>query len=128
MATITFQKASMTDLILERGRLLPTTPEVISINQDMYLTESNDAKTVKYGTNLKTSKLSFNNLTVDNYNGTVNGLKTWFEDALIDWTLNSFTLINEAGETLTVRLWQKKFSMGLKSNSRYSVNLLLKIE
>ncbi len=128
MSTITFQKAAMSDLVLERGRLLPFSPEAISINQDMYLTESNNAKTVKYGDNLSLVKLSFNNLTKDNYDGTVNGLKIWFENALIDWTLNSFTMIDEAGIINTVRLWQKDFTMPLKSNSRYLIGLTLKLE
>lgn len=124
--SIVFQKGGMSDLALERGRLLPYSPENININQEKYLTESNNPKITDYGSNLKLISLQFSHLTKDNYDGTVNGLKTWFEDSTINWLESSFTMVDENNVSHTIRLWQDKFEMSMSSNGRYSIFLIFK--
>ena len=119
---IKFQKSGMSDLTLEKGRLFPVSAP-IEINQELHLTESNNPVVIVYGDNLNLIELKFKGLTKDNYDGTVNGLKTWFEDSNINWMENNFTLIDEKGVSHTVRLYQKKFDMKMDSNGRYSVSL-----
>ena len=119
---IKFQKSGMSDLTIEKGRLFPVS-EPIEINQEIHLTESNNPKVIVYGDNLKIIELKFKGLTKDNYNGTVNGLYTWFNDSNINWMENSFTMIDEQGVSHTVRLYQKKFDMKMDSNGRYSIAL-----
>jgi len=48
---IIFQKTGLSDLTLERGRLFPIV-EPITINQELYLTESMTPKVVDYGNTL----------------------------------------------------------------------------
>lgn len=122
--SIKFSKAGMSDLTLERGRLFPVISP-ITINQDRYLTESNNPKVIDYGDNLELKELKFNYLSKDNYDGATNGLKTWFEDSTINWCENNFTLTDENGATHTVRLWQDKFDMRMTSNGRYTISLTL---
>jgi len=126
--SIVFQKGGLSDLTLERGRLVPYSPEEQEINQERYLTEDNNPKVVDYGSNHKTMKLAFSFLTKDNYDGATNGLRTWFEDSNIDWCMNNFTLVDENSVSYTVRLWQKKFTVKKHSNDRYSLSLIFKIE
>jgi len=128
MSKIIFQKTGMSDLTLENGRLVPFSPDEIEINQDKYLTESNNAKIIVYGANLELLKLKFKNLPKDNYDGSINGLKTWFSNSIINWLANSFTLLDENGISYTVRLWQNKFKTIKSSNERYVIELLLKKE
>ena len=126
--SIVFQKSGLSDLTIERGRLFPFSPKNITVHQDRYLTESNNAKIVDYGANLQLIKLSFKNLTKDNYDGAINGLKTWFETSNINWSVNSFTMIDESGVSYTVRFWQKDFQMPQQVNGRYEITLILKVE
>ena len=122
--SIVFIKSGLSNLTLERGRLFPiSTP--IEINQDRYLTEDNNAKVVDYGSDLDLWELNFNYLSVDNYNGSVNGLKTWFESSQVNWSMNNFTLTDENGVAHTVRLWQKSFNMPRHGSGRYSISLIL---
>ncbi len=123
--SIVFSAGGMSDLTLERGRLVPYSPEDVTINQDNYLTESNNPKVTNYGDNLNLINLSFRHLSKDNYDGTVNGLKTWFEDANINWMVNNFTLTDENGQAHTVRLWNKKWRMSADRGGRYSITLRL---
>ncbi len=126
--SIKFQHSGMSELTLERGRVTPYVPEEIEPHQDLYLTEGNNPKVINYGDPLKFMKLEFKYLSRDNYDGTVNGLKTWFEDSTINWSANNFTLVDENNVSWTVRLWQKKFNMKNLGNDRYSVELVLLIE
>lgn len=123
--SIVFSKSGMSNLTLERGRLFPFSEGDIEINQDRYLTEDNNPIVINYGDNLELVVLSFSFLTKDNYDGAVNGLKTWFEDSNIEWSSNSFTLTDENGVAHTVRYWDDKFSMPKNVNGRYSGKLIL---
>lgn len=123
---IQFTKGGMSDLTLEHGRLFPV-EQPIEVNQENYLTESLNAKVIDFGGSITIYKLRFNNLTRDNYDGTVNGLKTWFENSNINWMMNTFSLIDENGVTHTVQLWQKEFNMRMLPNSRYEIELILKV-
>ena len=126
--SIIFSASGMSNLTLERGRMLPYTPEEVQINQERYLTESNNAKVIDYGTDISFISLVFMFLSQDNYDGSVNGLKTWFEDSNINWSENSFTMTDEAGTAWTVRLWQSDFKMPKMRGGRFMVELILKVE
>lgn len=121
--SIVFQKSGLSDLTLERGRIFPVEEAQIKINQETYLTESMNPKVVNYGSTLKLIRLKFAGLSRDNYDGTINGLKTWFESSQINWSENNFVMIDEMGISHTVRLWQKQFSMKQDSPNRYSITL-----
>lgn len=122
--SIKFSAGGMSTLTLERGRLYPLSMPV-QINQELNLTDGMNPKVTDYGGGVQFWKMMFNYLSKDNYDGAINGLKTWFEDSNINWCENSFTLTDEDGNTHTVRLWQKNFDMPENSNSRYSVGLTL---
>ena len=89
------------------------------------MTESNNPIVVDYGDNLEFINLNFKNLSKDNYDGAVNGLKTWFESSEINWSANNFTLIDELGVSNTVRLWESSFGMAFKANGLYEISLKL---
>lgn len=122
---ITFRKTGLSDLILERGRLFPL-KNPITINQERYLTESNTPVVVDYGNPEKIIEVHVEFLTRDNYDGTINGLKTWFESSTINYSLNSFTLIDENGYEHTVQLWQDDLDFSENISGRYSVKMDLK--
>lgn len=122
--SIVFQKSGMSDLTLERGRILPK-KNPIEINQERYLTQNNKPIVVNYGSSLNLIEVEFNYLSKDNYDGAVNGLKTWFEDTSINWSANNFTLVDELGESHTVRFWQDKFDMQQNVGGRYSIKFTL---
>jgi len=122
---IIFQKSGLSDLTLERGRVFPVTDTRIRPNQERYLTESLNPKVVVYGGTLQLLELRLEGLSRDNYDGAVNGLKTWFESSQVNWSANNFTLVDEQGQTRTVRLWSDEFKMTLVAPNRYSVSLLL---
>ncbi len=122
--SIVFSAGGMSNLTLERGRLYPLSIP-IQINQELNLTDGMNPKVTDYGGTAQFWKVIFNYLSKDNYDGSVNGLKTWFEDGNINWCENSFTLTDENGVAHTVRLWQKNFDMPENSNGRYSVGLTL---
>lgn len=125
--SITFQKTGLSDLVIERGRLFPD-KQPIQINQDRYLTESMNSKIVSRGSSAQFLKLKFSGLSKDNYDGTVNGLKTWFESSTINWSSASFTMIDEDGTTHTVRYWNDDFDMPGIAPNRYEFTLELKKE
>lgn len=125
---IVFQKSGLSDLTLERGRLVPYSRGNISVNQERYLTESNNAKITDYGNNITFIELAFDHLTKDNYDGSTNGLKTWFESTQVNWSANSFTMLDEENVSHTVRFWQGSFDMPTKANGRFSFKLVLKDE
>jgi len=122
--SIVFSKSGLSDLTLERGRLYPL-PMPIQINQELNLTDGMNPKVTDYGGTAQFWKVVFNYLSKDNYDGSVNGLKTWFESSQVNWCENSFTLTDENGVAHAVRLWQKGFDMPENSSSRYSVGLTL---
>ena len=126
--SIVFSKAGLSDLTLERGRMMPYSPKEIEIHQERYLTESNNAKITDYGSDLTFIKLAFNYLSKDNYDGTTNGLYTWFASSTINWSENNFTLTDEIGVTHTVRFWQGNFNMVKMRGGRYQIELILKKE
>ena len=123
--SIVFSKAALSDLTLEHGRMLPYDVEDIQINQENYLTESLNPKVVDYGGSVNFIKLDFRYLSKDNYDGTVNGLKTWFASTAINYCANNFTMTDEKGGTHTVRLWQNKFTMSNDVANRYGISLIL---
>jgi len=127
MADIIFQKGGMSDLTIERARVLPSTIP-IEINQKRHLTQSMNAKVVDYGSTMETFQISFQGLTRDNYDGVVNGLKTWFSNSNINWAKNSFTMRDENNEVFTVRFWQDDFDMPNEEGDVYSISLILKKE
>lgn len=121
---IIFSKGGMSDLTLERGRIFPI-QSPIQINQERHFTESMNPKVIVYSGTAEFFELKLEGLSRDNYDGTVNGLKTWFENALINWSENNFTLVDEEGNSLTVRLWQDNFNPQEESANRYSISLTL---
>lgn len=125
--SITFQKSGLSDLTIERGRLFPAKSK-IRINQDRYLTESMNAKVVSRGASAQFITLKISGLSADNYDGTVNGLKTWFESATINWSAASFTMVDEDGTSHTVRYWRDDFDMPEVSPNRYEITIELKKE
>ncbi len=127
MSKIVWQKGGMSDLTIDKGRSFPVS-EPIEINQERYMTESFNAKVISYGSSAKFIQLDISGVPKDNYDGTVNGIKTWFEDSNVNWSENSFTMIDERGNTLTVRFWQDGFSMPEAWAHRHNVSILLKVE
>jgi len=122
--SIVFSKAGLSDLTLERGRLYPIS-KPIQINQELYMTESLNAKVVDFGSTATFWMMVFSYLSKDNYDGTTNGLKTWFESSTINWCENNFTLTDESGVSHTVRLWQNKFDMQESSSGRWNISFTL---
>lgn len=120
---ITFQKSGRSDLTMERGRIVPYTAWDVEVNQENYLTESMNPKVIDYGGVLNIISLQFQYLSYDNYLGTVNGLRTWFESSQINYMENSFTMIDEFGLTHTVRLWQNKIKMDMNAAGRYTIGI-----
>ena len=125
MSTIIFQQAGMSDLTIEHGRTLPLELDDITINQERYLTEDNKPKVVDYGDDQNIIRMHFKSLTKDNFDGTINGLRTWFQNALINWSQFSFTMVDEAGATHTVRYWTDKFRMPMAVNGLFSITFEL---
>ncbi len=124
---IIFRKAGLSDLTLERGALFPMR-NPIEKNQYRYLTESGNAKVYTQSGEHETLVLKFQGLSRDNYDGTVNGLKTWLKASQINWAENAFTLIDSDQRELTVRYWADNFDMPPASFNRYDVTLTLKVE
>ncbi|NOY60294.1 MAG: hypothetical protein GXO75_15400 [Calditrichaeota bacterium] len=122
--SIVFQKSGLSDLTIEGGRLYPVS-EPIRANQERYLTEDNSPKVVNYGDPLKLIKLVLDGLTRDNFDGTVNGLKTWFENSSINYSENNFTMVDETGQSRTVRLWQDDLDIKETSPGVFQVTLTL---
>jgi hypothetical protein len=128
MAKITFIKGGLSNLTMERGRSIPLSMP-IEINQELYQTESMNAKVIDYGSKATYIKMEFRFLSKDNYDGAVNGLSTWFNSSQINWCSNSFTMVDESGVSHTVRLWQTNWDMPRDiNNNRYSVVFILKKE
>lgn len=124
---ITFRKSGLSDLVIPRGRLYPAkTP--IEINQDRLLTESNNPIVVNYGDHLELLEISLEGLTRDSYDGTVNGIKSWFKNSAINFAENNFTIEDEHGESFTVRYWAGNFDMQETGENNFSVKLKLLIE
>lgn len=121
---ITFAKGGMNTLTLERGRVYPLS-RPIDINQELNLTDGMNPKVTDYGGTAKYWQLVFNYLSKDNFDGAINGLKTWFESATINWCANSFTMTDERGAAIVVRLWQKRFDMSEHGSSRFGISLTL---
>ena len=67
-------------------------------------------------------------MTKDQYDCAVNGLKTWFESSSINWAATSFTMLDEKGNSHTVRWWQGNFNMVEHANGRYAIQFTLKKE
>lgn len=122
---IVFQKSGLSDLTMERGRIVPYSPEEIEIDQIQNLTENNIPIIVDYGNNLTFINLEFNHLSKDNYDGATNGLKTWFSSSQVNWMANNFTMIDENGVSHTVRLWDKKFKFQTLGSGRYNISIKL---
>ncbi len=127
MSKIVWKKTGMSDLTIDKGRSFPVN-EPIQINQERYLTESLNAKVINFGSSAKFIQLDIAGVPRDNYNGTINGIKSWFENSNVNWSKNSFTMIDERGVTLTVRLWQDDFNMPEQWANRHNVSILLKVE
>jgi len=125
---ITFEKNGLTSLTIAGGRITPYSPEDQILNQETYLTESSNPKVVNYGSNLNLIKLVLKNLSKDNYDGSTQGIKTWFETSTINWSSASFTLKDEFGTDYLARLWQNKFSVKARPNSRYDITIILKVD
>ena len=123
--SIVFAKAGRSNLTFERGRIVPYSTVEYTINQQLDLTESNNPKVTDYGDDLQLMKLTFNHLSKDMYNGTVNGLETWFSSSQINWAVNNFTMTDEGGTAHTVRLWQKGFALSKDQGNRYSLSIIL---
>ena len=123
--SIIFSIGGRSNLTLERGRIVPYTPVEYQINQELYLTESNNPKVVDYGGTAQFIKLAFSHLSKDNYDGAINGLNTWFLSSEVNWAGNSFTMTDESGATHTVRFWQKRFAMLRDGAGRYSLSITL---
>lgn len=121
---IIFSHASMSDLTIERGRLFPLR-EPIELNQERQLTENKNPKVIDYGGYLNLWEMRFEGLSKDNYDGVVNGLKTWFQDSNINWAQNNFTLTDESGTDHTMRYWADDFDMPADADNRYSITLIL---
>lgn len=127
MQAIIFQKGGLSDLTLERARIFPIN-RIQNINQELYLTESMAPKVVNYGGSSKIIEVVLEGLSKDNYDGTVNGLKTWFENSSINWSENNFTMLDEYGESFTVRYWQNNFNMPEIKGDQYSISFQLLVE
>jgi len=121
---MTFSKSGRSNLTLERGRLYPVSISYTK-NQERYLTEGMNPKVVSYSGTLQLFNLSFSYLSKDNFDGTVNGLKTWFQSTQINYSEYNFTLTDENGVTHTVRLWDDNFEMGKDVSGRYFVTIKL---
>lgn len=123
--SITFAIAGRSDLTMERGRIIPYVPIEYKIDQLLHFTEQNNPKVTDYGSNIQFIKLSFKHLSKDQYDGTVNGLETWFSSSQVNWAANSFTMTDEEGNTHTVRFWQNSFQMTRDAGGRYTVSFVL---
>jgi len=123
---IIFKKTGLSDLYIPVGRTFPSN-EPIQTNQNLYLTSGSQAKVVVTQAVHKTLELRLDGLPRDSFDGVFNGIKTWFESAIINWSYASFTMTDENGADHTVRLWQKKFNMPRVNNGLYSTKLLLKV-
>jgi len=127
MGKIVFSKTGLSNLTIEQARSFPLLEE-ITINQQMYLTEGNEAKVVDYGDDLEIINIVIGGLSHDNLTGTVNGLLTWFKNSAINWAQNSFTMTDETGAAQTVRFWDKKFKKVQKANGIFDISFKLKKE
>jgi hypothetical protein len=125
---ITFQGSGMSDLAVQHGRSFPFSPSSIEWNQEVHLTEEYNSKILDFGSSIEFIQVVLTGLTRDNYQGSVNGLRTWFMDSNINGAETSFTFIDENNETHTVRLWQTKINFQLDGFDSYSVSFVLKKE
>lgn len=123
---IAFQKPGMFELIIENGRILPVVTE-LSFNQDLYLSENRKVKIIDYGGTATEDilyQLNFESLTEQD----IKNIRAWFAHDLINGALNNFSMIDEDGNTLQVRLWSGKFNLSINDSGVYSASLLLRGE
>lgn len=124
MSAILFQKSGMSDLTLANGVILPK-KHTYQINQKRYFTESMNAVVLSLSSKAELLILRIADVSKDNFNGSVNGLKTWFDNSLINYSENNFTLVDENGETSTVRLWADNFEIDETQPGLFSLELTL---
>lgn len=121
---LTFQKAGLTDLVIEGGRSLPITTE-LTFNQERVLTEDRQPKVVDYGGDIEQLyQVNLENLSVKDFRD----LKAWFSSSQVNGALNNFTMIDEDGTSLTVRLWSDKVTLTMNAFGVYSASFLLRGE
>lgn len=121
---ITFQKSGLSDLVLENGRSYPLSFPV-EFNQVLYESESRTVKIIDYG-GAPVEFIEVNLPALSQKEAT--GLIAWFKSAQVNGAANAFTLVNENGESQTVRLWQTRIEAVQEGFGVYSASLTLRKE
>ncbi|MDZ7355755.1 MAG: hypothetical protein ONB55_21760 [candidate division KSB1 bacterium] len=121
---IVFQKSGLSDLTFENGRAYPLISPV-EFNQEIYETEDRSVKVVDYGgTPVEYIQI---NLPGMNQKEAL-GLLAWFKSSQVNGAANNFTVINENGESQTVRLWQTQIEIEQDGFGIYNASLTLRKE
>ena len=125
MALPTFTKTSVTTFTFEKGRYLPVNSP-INPNQDIGIGGGGAVKVVNHGTAEQLYEIVINNVSSTNRDA----LLTFLQDALVNYTLNTFTFTEEDGATThTVRLWKAEgLDFPQVRGGLYNIRLLLRVE
>lgn len=120
---ITFQKSGLTDLVFESGRSYPLSSPV-EFDQVIYESESRKVKVIDYGNTVEFIEINLPAMTQKE----ATGLISWFKSTQVNGAANTFTLVNENGESQTVRLWQTRIETTQEGFGVYSASLTLRKE
>lgn len=121
---VVFQKSGLSDLTFENGRAYPLSSPV-EFNQEIYENEDRSVKVVDYGgTPVEYIQI---NLPGMNQKEAL-GLLAWFKSSQVNGAANTFTMVNENGESQTVRLWQTRVETEQDGFGIYSASFTLRKE
>jgi hypothetical protein len=124
MAAITLQKSGLSDVTIANGRSFPVTYP-IQFNQERYETEDQQPKVIDYGG----SAVRYISVNADRITQTefIN-IRDFFTNSAVNGAENSITLIDENGESHTVRLWSDQIEPTQTDFNIYSISLLFRRE
>jgi len=115
---------SYTPFTFEKGRYLPVN-EPINPNQDIGIGGGGAVKVVDHGTAEQLREIVINNVSATNRNN----LLGFLQDATVNYTENTFTFIDEAEDSHTVRLWKAEgLDFPQVRGGLYNIRLLLRDE
>ncbi len=121
-----FTKASnaYTPFTFEKARFLPVN-EPINPNQDIGIAGGGAVKVVDHGTAEQLREIIINNVSKTNRDN----LLGFLQDSYVNYTEHTFTFIDEAENSHTVRLWKSEgLDLPQVRGGLYNIRLLLRDE
>jgi len=116
--------ATGSPLTLDKGRFLPAN-EPRNIAQDRGIAGGGQVKVVSYGDTERFFKVKIDRISKSNRDALI----TFFEDANVEWGLNTITFTDENSTNYTVRLWNiKGIDFPQVKGGFYNIDLLFRQE